>query len=129
MIGTPYRLGSDDPINGGVDCWGLVRYLSRTLDGIELPALECYASVSEADRVYRIERDAGYEMLTAPTDGCVMCCFGASGQLEHVGRVMGRDFIHATSASGVIAWKLRSAMRRYSMGGRTYELWRYNGTN
>lgn len=110
--GSPWVTRSEGP--DSFDCWGLVLYSFRAVDGVELPQIKGYA-----DPHMSTEEAAGDNHTLPcfsrckPQDGAIMVLFNTKGQITHVGRCLAGRVLHATSALGVV-WETYGAItKRY----------------
>jgi hypothetical protein len=131
LIGLPWVQGSDDPANGGLDCWGAVVYSYKCIDCITLPTvldreacdLNGSAQSGLDDYVELTDRD--------DKEGAIFCCYDANGQMVHIGRILLGQAYHAVGnpddPRAVELWERKTLERVYSMGGGTIKYIRYKG--
>ena len=91
LLGVPYRFGSDDPAVG-LDCSGLVRFVVRSVLGVQLPR--------QAEAISRTGAEVDRTQLE-PGD---LVFFNTLGRpFSHVGVYLGADqFVHAPATRGQV---------------------------
>ena len=91
LLGAPYRYGGEEPASG-FDCSGLVRYVARSVLGVELPR--------QADAIRRAGVEVDPQRLL-PGD---LVFFNTLGRpFSHVGFYLGDgQFLHAPARSGQV---------------------------
>jgi cell wall-associated NlpC family hydrolase len=91
LLGTPYRYGGDQP-SSGFDCSGLVRYVARTVLGVDLPR--------RAEGIGRVGMEVDPQRLQ-PGD---LVFFNTLGRaFSHVGVYVGDgQFVHAPAKRGQV---------------------------
>lgn len=131
MIGLPWVEGSDDPANGGLDCWGAVVYSFKCIDCITLPSvlnredcdLDGSAQSALDDYVELTERD--------DKEGSIFCCYDNKGAMVHIGRILLGQAYHAVGnpekPESVQLWKKATLERVYSMNGGYVKYIQYKG--
>ena len=89
LLGAPYRYGGDQP-SSGFDCSGLVRYVARSVLGLQLPR--------QAEAIGR----AGIEVDPQQLQPGDLVFFNTLGRpFSHVGFYLGEgQFVHAPARSG-----------------------------
>lgn len=89
LLGVPYRFGSDDPAVG-LDCSGLVRFVVRSVLGVQLPR--------QAEAISR----AGIEVDRRQLEPGDLVFFNTLGRpFSHVGVYLGAEqFVHAPATRG-----------------------------
>lgn len=129
MIGLPWVKGSDDPANGGVDCWGAVVYSYKCIDCVTLP------SVIERDKCDLNESAKSalddYVELDGAQEGAIFCCYDSNDMMVHIGRVLAGKAYHAVGnpdkPESVQLWEVATLERVYSMGGGYVKYIQYKG--
>ena len=91
LVGVPYRWGGNTP-QGGFDCSGLVVYVARRAQGLQLPR-----TVAEMSRV-------GQEIPVEDRLPGDLVFFNTSGHpFSHVGIYVGQNrFVHAPNEGGTV---------------------------
>lgn len=91
LVGVPYRWGGNTP-QGGFDCSGLVVYVARRAQGLQLPR-----TVTEMSRV-------GQEIPVEDRLPGDLVFFNTSGHpFSHVGIYVGQNrFVHAPNEGGTV---------------------------
>jgi cell wall-associated NlpC family hydrolase len=91
LVGIPYRWGGNTP-QGGFDCSGLVVYVARRAQGLQLPR-----TVAEMSRV-------GQEIPVEDRLPGDLVFFNTSGHpFSHVGIYVGQNrFVHAPNEGGTV---------------------------
>jgi hypothetical protein len=91
LLGTPYRFGGDQP-SSGFDCSGLVRYVARSVLGVQLPR--------QAEAIGRVGISVDPQQLQ-PGD---LVFFNTLGRpFSHVGFYLGDgQFVHAPAQRGQV---------------------------
>jgi cell wall-associated NlpC family hydrolase len=91
LVGVPYRWGGNTP-QGGFDCSGLVVYVARRAQGLQLPR-----TVAEMSRV-------GQEISVEDRLPGDLVFFNTSGHpFSHVGIYVGQNrFVHAPNEGGTV---------------------------
>ena len=114
----PYLDGGRDPALG-LDCWGLVRTV--LMNEFSAPSLPEWGAIydrnhDEFHSAYRTMR-SGFEQVTAPQAGDVVCVFNPAGQCAHVGIVINGDtgptVLDTTTKSGVQTSPMNQYARKY----------------
>lgn len=120
--GIPYvDLGrTPDP---GLDCWGLVRWVKREREGVELPSLAGYARADRSETIAR-ESERWADVTDAPRPGDV-AVFNTRGRADHVALIVAPGLMLHVVEGGVSdvvrmdhpLWRRRLAsVWRYGMG-------------
>ena len=91
LLGVPYRFGGDDPAMG-LDCSGLVRFVVRSVLGVQLPR--------QAEAISR----AGIEVDRQQLQPGDLVFFNTLGRpFSHVGVYLGGEqFVHAPARRGQV---------------------------
>jgi cell wall-associated NlpC family hydrolase len=91
LLGVPYRYGGDHPASG-FDCSGLVRFVARTVLGVQLPR--------QAEAISR----AGIEVAQQQLQPGDLVFFNTAGRpFSHVGFYLGEgQFVHAPAQRGQV---------------------------
>lgn len=127
LIGVPYGAGAAGP--DAFDCWGLVRYVFRTVHGIDMPVVSVGRVGDEsADNVAAIKRAAevsGWKPSSA-TDAAENDIVLMNSPLgRHVGVMVRANgallFLHAIEGLGVCVQPLADLSR---MGFTGFTFWR-----
>lgn len=129
MVGLPWLKGSDDPVNGGLDCWGAVVHSYRCIDGIELPTPmnreQCQFSESLEGSL------PDYEELPNALPGAIFACYDQDDNMIHIGRILAGRAYHAVGSEdnpqSVCTWPIDVLKRYYSQMGCSIKYYRYKG--
>jgi cell wall-associated NlpC family hydrolase len=110
VVGTPYKTGSDG--GGSFDCWGIVVDSFRNIEQTEIPKAiereECNLNESSVEYL---------KTWTECThkDAHIFCCYQGD-RMVHVGRVLGKNFLHAFGDENngqVMVWSKRKITMIY----------------
>jgi len=108
MVGLPWVQASDDPVNGGVDCWGAVVYSYKCIDCITLPSAT-NRMACELDASAQSDMQDYYEVKPR-TERSIFCCYDKDGSMVHIGRVLAGKAYHSVGTPDnprkVCLWKL-----------------------
>lgn len=128
-LGLPWIKGSDDPKNGGLDCWGAVVYSYKCIDCLTLPSIAdralCNLDGSAKDAL------DDYYTLDEAQEGAIFCCYNSDDCMVHIGRILAGQAYHAVGNEDepreVELWEVATLERVYSMNGGYVKYIQYKG--
>jgi hypothetical protein len=129
MVGLPWLRGSDNPANGGLDCWGAVVDSYRCIEGVELPTPSNREACDFSESLDGSISD--YQELGVVMEGAIFACYNADSVMIHIGRILAGRAFHAVGSvdnpQSVCTWSIDVLRRYYSSLGCTIKYYKYKG--
>ncbi len=97
-IGIPFvDMGREPVIDGGLDCWGLVRYYYNRELGIKLPEYRI-SSLYDCDIQKLVNNEVNakskFEILDKPIENCIVTMKLGSEYVNHTGIFVNNKILH-----------------------------------
>ena len=116
VVGKPWVDRAEGP--AAFDCWGLVVDSFRRIDGVEIEPVAGYDTGAPIDQAGPTEQSSGrWIEVQGPQHGAVFCCYTATGNMAHVGRVLhavGAQLLCVHARNTVSADPVRLIERTYN---------------